>query len=1021
VKPYQTFRFVRPPAVLRLAATELPQATTAEVRAALRVAERDTTLDAAVVYRVQGQPLYKAEIFLPQGFELDRLGPAGLEWAITTENNRRKLTVQLLDGRTGEFQLTLFGRIVGVGDPPSPDGEPKARTIPAPVIEVLGVSKQEGDFVVLPDPDTDVRLENIQNADNVLLMQAIGWLAPDQQPLAKGALRFRAPNYAANLVLTPRTPQVSARTITNVKVTPRAIEETILLNFQIEQAGIRRLTFLLPEAMAKARLNVKLLKSKTVEPATDAQGQPIPGWVRFKIELQDYVRDKFGIVVMQDRLLTAAPQAVAIPRVETGRTDQRLVAIENAGRDEIDTTGGVTNLEKLSPQQQTYRELQAVLGGTITEAYLVANENVAGANASLQFKTKERARAETAAARIDLATTVLVVDAAGAYRGLQEYRVTNATEQFLEIQLPAGARLWTATVAGQPVKPVVPPAPAGATTATTGLVRIPLVKMGEGEGDYPVQLKYGGQMPEVTSFSQVRFPLMKTVNINVELSQVRLHLPDNFDWSSYFEFGGTMRPVADESELSEVYQGYLNKRIQEAKELLTSANPYTKIRAQSNLKQSALLFDNSRSMATNDSGRELQTGNDALLREAEQQVQQQQAGEQAAAVDNRSRLNSYWMDQDVKRSKNVVSGLGSNFDSQKDGAEGEGKESTFNPAWLNQNALETKGEAKPEGKDNQKSGAKSVSGKPGGRYSRGSGKNFADDGEKGAGADNKAGFGAQPGQGQGQAESEKNPQLANEQQRQQLQQKLQKDVDEVREIDSSSREEELGKLSRYGQSLDRNAQQQELGGLALQLPNQPLPGQPMAGGGPGSGSGAGGMGGGLLGGAQGGADLRYAVPGAALANGQAADPFGAPTAGAATASSPAAAPAVVTGDTLETIAAGLASLDFRLPERGRIYSFTTPRGQIEVTARPVASTLVGRLIGLLALAAAVLIIWAASRQPAREAYARLFSTVTSGVLLALLGLISLVTGIFPIAGLVLIAIGIALAIRNRNVPMAVAA
>ncbi|MCI0360789.1 MAG: hypothetical protein L0211_20110, partial [Planctomycetaceae bacterium] len=232
VKPYQTFRFVRPPAVLRLAATELPQATTAEVRAALRVAERDTTLDAAVVYRVQGQPLYRAELFLPRGFELDRLGPAGLEWAITTENNRRKLTVQLLDGRTGEFTLTLFGRIVGVGDPPSPDGEPKTRTIPAPVIEVLGVSKQEGDFVVLPDPDTDVRLENIQNADNVLLMQAIGWLAADQQPLAKGALRFRAPNYAANLVLTPRTPLVSARTVTNVKVTPRAIEETILLNFQ---------------------------------------------------------------------------------------------------------------------------------------------------------------------------------------------------------------------------------------------------------------------------------------------------------------------------------------------------------------------------------------------------------------------------------------------------------------------------------------------------------------------------------------------------------------------------------------------------------------------------------------------------------------------------------------------------------------------------------------------------------------------------------------------------------------------
>ncbi|MCI0360376.1 MAG: hypothetical protein L0211_18015, partial [Planctomycetaceae bacterium] len=775
---------------------------------------------------------------------------------------------------------------------------------------------------------------------------------------------------------------------------------------------------------AKARLNVKLLKSKTVEPATDAQGQPLPGWVRFKIELQDYVRDRFGIVVMQDRLLTAAPQAVAIPRVETGRTDQRLVAIENAGRDEIDTAGGVSGLERLSPQQQTYRELQGVLGGTITEAYIVANENAAGAGPSLQFKTKERAAAETAAARIDLATTVLVVDAAGAYRGLQEYRVTNATEQFLEIQLPDGARLWTATVAGQPVKPVVPPqagaanpAPAAAgATAPVGVVRIPLVKMGEGEADYPVQLKYGGQMSKVTSFAQVRFPLMKTVNINVELSQVRLHLPENFDWSSYFEFGGTMRPVVDESELSEVYQSYLNKRIQEAKELLTSVNPYTKIRAQSNLKQLAVMFDDSRSMALGDNGRQLQRGNDLLLREAEQQVQQQ-SGQQAAVTDNRERLNSYWMDQGVTRSKNVVSGLGSNF--QQDGLAANGKESTFNPAWLNQNSLETKGEGAAEGKDANKPGVGQASGKPGGRYSRGYGKNFADD------KSNAAGYGGD--QAQGQAEAAQNPQLANEQQRQQLEQKLQMDADEVRDL-QSGREEELGKLSRYGMKLDQETQQQELGGLAIQLPRQPPADQPMAGG-PQSRSGAmggmGGMGGGFFGGGQGApgsADARYAAPGSQPAGGQAADPFGAPTTGGSVAASPApAAPAVVSGDNFDTLAAGLASLDFRLPERGRAYSFTTPRGQIEISARPVANTLVGRLLGLTILAAVVLIAWAATRQPAREAYARLLGTVACGVLLALVGVISLVTGIFPYAGLVLIVIGIALAIRNRAAPTAVAA
>ena len=39
------------------------------------------------------------------------------------------------------------------------------------------------------------------------------------------------------------------------------------------------------------------------------------------------------------------------------------------------------------------------------------------------------------------------MDASGAYRGVQTYQVDNRTEQFLEVTLPRGARLWTARVA----------------------------------------------------------------------------------------------------------------------------------------------------------------------------------------------------------------------------------------------------------------------------------------------------------------------------------------------------------------------------------------------------------------------------------------------------------------------------------------------------------------------------------------------------------------------------------------------
>ena len=64
---------------------------------------------------------------------------------------------------------------------------------------------------------------------------------------------------------------------------------------------------------------------------------------------------------------------------------------------------------------------------------------------------------QVAGASIGLAETKLVLDADGAYRAAATFHTNNATEQFLDVALPPGAVLWTAVVAGEPVKPVKPP------------------------------------------------------------------------------------------------------------------------------------------------------------------------------------------------------------------------------------------------------------------------------------------------------------------------------------------------------------------------------------------------------------------------------------------------------------------------------------------------------------------------------------------------------------------------------------
>ena len=120
--------------------------------------------------------------------------------------------------------------------------------------------------------------------------------------------------------------------------------------------------------------------------------------------------------------------------------------------------------------------------------------------------------------------------------------------------------MWTVHVAGESVKPAV-------VASSSQRVRIPLIKTAEGDLDYPVVIKYGGTTSVPGLFSRVQFPLIHTLNINVELSQVRLRLPESFDW---FNFHGTLGRVQSESDLQAGWLSYRTRQLTDLSQLLGS-------------------------------------------------------------------------------------------------------------------------------------------------------------------------------------------------------------------------------------------------------------------------------------------------------------------------------------------------------------------------------------------------------------------------------------------------------------------
>ncbi|MFN0022202.1 MAG: hypothetical protein ACKVP0_28465 [Pirellulaceae bacterium] len=1051
--PFQSYRFVREQFKLTLSAGKLPQETAALVRMIVRAEDRGDSLDALVEYQVKGEPLYRARIYLPAGLEIDRLSAvdasgadATIEWAVTTEEvevagkkeKRKLLTVHLPVGQPQRLSLKLLGKLAK---------RTKPNELPAPKLEVLDVQRQEGEIVVAPDRDMDVDASNLTGLERIPGMEVVGWLNEQQRPLAKMALRFRSANYAALLKFTPRTPRITATTLTNVRITPKEIQETLFFRFHVVDAGVRELAVLVPKAFEKARLPDALRQSgrvlqKIVEPATGKDGKPLAGWVKIRFVLPEFVDGQIDIGLTYDRLLTEQKQEVAIPDIVGGRLEQRLIVLENSGRDEVvvDSSKG---LEQLTEGQKAWDDLTAFLGDSsiITQAFAVSPNATAP---QLVFKTQVRQRAQQQQASIGLAEHLLVVDEAGTYRGQVDFKVANETEQFLDVQLPEGARLWVAIVSGEPVKPVEP------TTATPGLVRIPLIKTAQGEGDYPVVLKYGGRISRVRELTQVNFPLIKVVNLNVEQSHVKLYLPKSFHWN-WVEFGGTMRLVPPKVIVEE-YANYWNKKIVESRQLQTSGDDYTKVRASNNLKKIEVDLYRFRSSNPNETTI-LDAENDKLLKEANEETGRQQEALVVDGTDNRGRLNELWSAQKQERTKNNAAALGSNFDAPNQPAAQppvSGKPHSFNPAWFDQNSLSQK-QSKVPGKDGKK-GDKGGE-KPGdlngdettnsriavGRSSKNSGQRFNQNppGQKGEGKEQRTedaqsqlelndysrkgdpkdggqqGGGQQPNLNKSQQEFDNRDMQKDQLKR--YSERLDTQTKQLQQQQLHKENEEQARLPQLAQDPQSYAQNGQAGRPGM--PGMPGSSGPQTGGGampagampPGGGPGIAMGGSGLpgpvrgisgMGGGGAGTPTRPVAPGA----------MGPPVATTATPAQSAGDPDM---DSLQAAnpgePTGFASLDVEIPTDTSKYDeflFTTPRGDLTITAHPISSFLTTRLTGIVWLAAIIAIAWVLTRRAVKNFLLLLARSPIVGLALIVLGIAALITHILPLAGLLLGILGI---------------
>jgi hypothetical protein len=128
----------------------------------------------------------------------------------------------------------------------------------------------------------------------------------------------------------------------------------------------------------------------------------------------------------------------------------------------------------------------------------------------------------------------------------------------------------------------------------------------------------------------------------------------------------------------------------------------------------------------------------------------------------------------------------------------------------------------------------------------------------------------------------------------------------------------------------------------------------------------------------------------------------------------------VDGDTDDTIMTNpsfraLAGLDIKIPTRGKLYRFTTPLGDADITGRPVATTLVAdgyRAAAVIGVLLVLAVVWRVGRK-LRWTWFR--DTKLGAAALIVVGILGLLTFTLPLIAGLLVLMGLVFLLRPRSV------
>jgi hypothetical protein len=297
------------------------------------------------------------------------------------------------------------------------------------------------------------------------------------------------------------------------------------LNYNILHSGVRELKILTPQAWTL--LSVACDGLQEWKPIETAQGPAVI------ITLAYAKKGTLSVILDAEQSVGEKQDVVEIPTLRPMgvEREQGTVGIEAKGAMELQVQESA-GLNAIDPQ-----ELPGSLWQVATQPILFAFRY--SQPYTLAVALKRHPEVPVLTTTVDEANAVTLVTDRGQMMTRIRYEVRNHLKQYLTLRLPEHAQLWSAFVAGAPVKP---------TLVENQTYRIPLAKsqMSNVEEGFPVEIVYYVPVPKFGIFGhrQATFPIPDAPVSRVLWS---LYLPERY---RFLHFGGDMEKGELASPLS---------------------------------------------------------------------------------------------------------------------------------------------------------------------------------------------------------------------------------------------------------------------------------------------------------------------------------------------------------------------------------------------------------------------------------------------------------------------------------------